>query len=233
MVFDVTYAYSTYILFFSIVWLALFCYRSDLRKEIIVMSLLSAPLGPLGDFFYKHDYYHLPVLNGDSWILQSFLVGFFLGGISAVLYASLLNKKRTRKREAWRNPAHRWWFCGVLLSGIGVMILGTFILSLNSIYVSLLVMVAGGIWIVWHRRDLLSEAVGNGILLAALLCIFYVGLQFLFPRIFLTQWNLADLSGVFFLGIPLEELLFAFAWGFITGPAYEFVYCLRYTKSKA
>ena len=232
MMVDVAYAYPSYILFSLVVWLGLFLYRSDLRKEIVVMSVLSAPLGPLGDFFYRRDYYNLPILNGDLWILQSSLLGFFLGGVSAVLFAELFKRRYARRRELWKKPVHNWWFCGVLLLGIVVMTLGTFVFAINSVYVSLTVMLFGGAWIVWHRHDLIPEAVGNGVLLAVFFFVFYAIWLFLFPGIFVTQWHLENLSGIFFMGIPVEEFLFAFAWGFITGPAYEFVYDLRFCRIK-
>lgn len=89
---DYSYAYTTIICFFATVWVVLFCLRKDLRREMLTMSLLAAPLGPVGDFFYQHDYYLLPILNGQYWWLYSLVCGFFYGGVAAVLYETLLKK---------------------------------------------------------------------------------------------------------------------------------------------
>jgi hypothetical protein len=40
-------------------------------------------------------------------------------------------------------------------------------------------------------------------------------------------WELDRLSGVIVAGIPFEELLFAFLWGYVLGPASEVVTRIR------
>jgi hypothetical protein len=39
--------------------------------------------------------------------------------------------------------------------------------------------------------------------------------------IFSTYWRLEQLSGLFFFRVPIEELIFAFVVGLVTGPYYE------------
>ncbi|OGG57106.1 hypothetical protein A3D71_04530 [Candidatus Kaiserbacteria bacterium RIFCSPHIGHO2_02_FULL_55_20] len=224
---DFSYAYIAFILFFGFVWLSVFLARPDLRKEILFMSFVCAPLGILGDFFYRYDYYNLPNLNGTYWYLYSFALGFIYGGVTAVLYEELVRKHHTTRRIR-RMLEHPWCFWGVLLSGSFVMVVGTFILRINSLYVSLLVMAVAGLWIVVHRRDLLIEALGSGAALCAVTYIFYGGFQVAFPGVFESQWNIADLSGVLIANVPLEEYLWAFTWGFLAGPAYEYVVGFRF-----
>ena len=113
---DFSYAYIAFILFFGFVWLSVFLARPDLRKEILFMSFVCAPLGILGDFFYRYDYYNLPNLNGTYWYLYSFALGFIYGGVTAVLYEELVRKHHTTRRIR-RMLEHPWCFWGVLLSG--------------------------------------------------------------------------------------------------------------------
>ncbi|MDO8514838.1 MAG: lycopene cyclase domain-containing protein [bacterium] len=225
---DYTYAYTLLVCFFTLVWVILFIIRKDLRREMFIMSLLAAPLGPFGDFFYQRDYYLLPILNGHYWWIYSLACGFVYGGVAAVLYETLLKEHHRIQRGIRKKQGrHYWWFWAVFLGGGAFMYVGTFLLQINSIYVSFCVMFLGALWIGYQRKDLLVEAVGSGLALMAVTTVFYLVLQLVFPGIFETQWNIASLSGLFILGIPVEEYVWAFMWGLITGPAYEYVMAIK------
>lgn len=72
------------------------------------------------------------------------------------------------------------------------------------------------------RRDLLIETIGGGF--SFLFIYFITGLIFLsiFPDYIENVYNVENLWGVYILGIPLEELVFAFAIGAGFAPFYEF-----------
>lgn len=225
---DYTNAYAVIVGFFAFVWIILFVVRKDLRQEMLIMSLLAAPLGPVGDFFYQRDYYFLPVLNGQYWWMFSLACGFVYGGVAAVLYETFLKEHHRIQRGARKKLGkHYWWFWAASLGGGFVMYLGTFILHINSMYVSLFVMFFGASWMGYQRRDLLLEALGSGFAFMTITATFYLVFQQIFPGVFESQWNTGELSGLFVMGIPLEEYAWAFMWGFIAGPAYEYVMGIR------
>jgi hypothetical protein len=50
---------------------------------------------------------------------------------------------------------------------------------------------------------------------------------------FVNVWNFTDISGILVAGIPLEELLFAFAFGMMWSSAYEHTFGYAFKKSSA
>ena len=217
--------YASFIVFFGCIWLVIFVLRKELRREMLIMSLLCVPLGPLADFFYMHDYYQLPVLNGSLWFGFSAILGALHGGVTAVLYEACY--KVYFERKARRQFIHPWWFWSVLSFGIFVLIVGTFIYDINSIFLSMLVMIVGGASILCFRQDLLRDAVGSGLILMLVTGVFFVVFHHIFPGVFALHWHNENLSGILINGAPLEEYLWAFAWGFVAGPAYEYVRGLK------
>jgi hypothetical protein len=215
---DISWAYSGYILAFGVLWGGLYLLRPDLRKEMILMSLLATPLGPVGDFFYRADYYNLPNLNGEMWWLYSAAVGFVYGGVAAVIYEEL---KSIRHRSSKKQVRHPYTYLTIATIGIGFMVLAHILFDATSIYSSLIVMLAGGSFVLAARHDLIREAFGSGVSMAGVSALYYLGALMIFPQLF-DEWNHAHLSGLWMIGIPVEEYAWAFAWGFIAGPAYEF-----------
>lgn len=78
------------------------------------------------------------------------------------------------------------------------------------------------------RKDLLPDAFFTGILVLGIMMLFYLPLVLLVPNVFENWWEIQNLSGRFILGIPLEEILWCFSWGFVAGPAYKFVHGMRF-----
>lgn len=61
------YAYLIGNLFFLTVWVILFLYRRDLRRKMLIMSLVIAPMGPISQLFYLRDYWQPQLFNG--WLI--------------------------------------------------------------------------------------------------------------------------------------------------------------------
>lgn len=52
--------------------------------------------------------------------------------------------------------------------------------------------------------------------------IFFLIINLIFPN-FINVWNFTQISGVIILGVPLEEILFAFTFGMIWSSVYEHI----------
>ena len=223
MVLDPQYTYLIGCLSFIFLWLVLFILRKDLRREMITMSFLIAPLGPLSEFFYLRDYWKPDLINGYLIGIEDFLFAFAIGGITAVLY-EIVFSRRYKKRGT---TTHLGVMLLLSLSGLLFMVVGSLILGFNSIYTSTTGFLLLGTLIVIFRHDLLADAFWSGILVGTLMLGFYIIFISLFPGIIQKWWMLENLSGILILGAPLEELMWGFGWGFFAGPAYEFVKGLR------
>jgi hypothetical protein len=182
------------------------------------MSFLVAPLGPLSEIFYFRDYWN------PDYIFQIFGVGiedllfaFFIGGIGAVAYEELFIK---RIRKTKRDQSKLLAIIGAL--SLFLLIVLTLIFDINSIYSSSIIFILGGLIIVHKRKDLLKNAIGNGILVAIIMLLFYVIFTSIFPTVIGDWWQTDNLSGFFIGGAPIEEIIWGFCWGFLSGPLYEF-----------
>ena len=55
-VMDIQYSYLGYSLIFILVWLIFYIQRPDLRRRMLIFSLIIMPLGPLSEFWFLKDY---------------------------------------------------------------------------------------------------------------------------------------------------------------------------------
>ena len=84
--------------------------------------------------------------------------------------------------------------------------------------------------IYYFRRDLFIDGLMSGIFLAITMFLAYLIFLYIFPNAIQKWWFLNNISGILILGIPLEELLWAFSLGLVAGPTYEFITGLRLQK---
>ncbi|HEV3245136.1 MAG TPA: lycopene cyclase domain-containing protein [Candidatus Paceibacterota bacterium] len=205
------------------VWLVLFALRKDLRVQMIAMSLIVAPMGPLSELFYLRDYWDPRLIGGFRLGFEDLLFAFAIGGIAAVIYEEIF--MRREKRAKVSRPRH--WIMGSACFALAWMLLGVFAFHINSIYVSISDLLAIGIAMLAVRRDLIGDAVLSGLSVCVLLFVFDFTFLHLFPGVIQAWWQLRNLSGVLIAGVPLEELMWGFGWGFVAGPSYEFLLGLK------
>src|SRR3989344_1148023 len=154
---DFSYAYLTVSTFLLFVWLFLYWRNPNSRKKIVVISLLTAPLGLTEPIFVPS--YWLPFTLFDlarltGFDLESLLFSFAVGGIAAVLYESLLGKSRkhisVHEMHQGRHRLHRLALISPFIA-FGILY---FITSLNPIYSATFAMVIGAIATWLCRPDL-------------------------------------------------------------------------------
>src|SRR3989344_2060512 len=203
MVDNFQYSYLIGNIFFLFIWLFLFIFRRDLRKEMLIMSFIVAPMGPISEIFYLRDYWRPEIFNGLLIGIEDLLFGFFIGGITAVIYEVFLGKKYSNKHLFARS---KWLFPGGILVIICIMFVG---------------------FMVFIRRDILKESIYSGLLVCGLIFIFYIIFGYIFNGVIQKWWVLKNISGILIFGVPIEELMWGFGWGFVASPAYTFINGLR------
>ena len=210
-------AYLLYALLFFLPWAAVWRLRPDLRVELLVSSLATAPLGLLFERWYHLDYWNPSVLSPWSVGVEDLLFGFGVGGLGAVAYEALSGRHRV-PRHAWRNPL---FFAAVFLIGLAAHAV-LVPRGVNSIYVSMAVFAAGTLVMVIRRNDLLPVAIVSGAALAALMVMNYQIVLLFHSTLFEDFWKLDNLSGRFILRVPIEEPLWGFGWGAFIGCAWKY-----------
>lgn len=74
---DYRFAYLVGDLLIGLPWLALYIYRGDLRRKMLLLSCIFGLFGPLSEVFYLRDYWHPQLFSGWPIGLEDFLFGFF------------------------------------------------------------------------------------------------------------------------------------------------------------
>jgi len=217
-------------LLYSVPWLLIFLIRPDLRRCLLLMSILCMPLGASDAVFIPH-YWH-PVTLFD-WVpgVESFVFAFNTGGLARTLF------KVVARRAVVVEPslAHPSVAVQALLLIIGPILLGwafpqsPFAIHLG--YIEAVTMSIGTGLIVQKRRDLGAEILGGGSLFFVLHFDVLILLdRVMFPGWIDHTWNFQILSGIRLAGAPVEDLLWAFTLGAVWAPLYELLMGGRLTK---
>ena len=208
---------------FLLPWLALYVTNPRFRPVMWRVSLVTAAFG-LTEPIWVPEYWNPPSLielaQRTGFDIESFIFSFALGGIGAVLYNALTNRHFARvSAQEKRGRMHRFHMAALWLPY--VLFVALYFLPWNPIYPAVLCMVIGGLASGICRPDLKVKSLVGGAVFLGLYSVFMLGLVWLTPGYIPQVWNLAALSGALIGGIPLEELLFGFSFGWYWAGVYE------------
>lgn len=208
---------------FLLPWLALYLTNPRFRRAMWRVSLATSLFG-LTEPTWVPAYWNPPSLfelaRRTGFDIESIIFMFAIGGIGAVLYNALAHRQFGPLSAAERRgPLH--WFHRAALWVPYVLFVVLYFLPWNPIYPAILCMVIGGIVSGICRPDLKVKGLVGGAVFLVLYSIFMLGLVGLTPGYISQVWNLPALSGVLIGGIPLEELLFGFSFGWHWAGVYE------------
>ncbi|MDE2227770.1 MAG: hypothetical protein KGL11_01855 [Alphaproteobacteria bacterium] len=200
---------------FLVPWLALFLGFRRYRTIMLWTSVATMPFGLTEPLFVPR-YWNPPSLfdlaQRTGFDIESLIFCFAIGGVGVVLYTALtadvLRPIGWAERAGRRHRHHR----AALLTPVAAFPI-LMLLPWNPIYPAIVAMALGGVATVICRPDLLWKTVIGGGLFAGYYAILMLLLVWSSPGYVERVWNLAALSGVAVGGIPLEELLFGFAFG--------------------
>jgi hypothetical protein len=99
--------------------------------------------------------------------------------------------------------------------------------TVNPIYCALIALALGSCVVIASRRDLLHKMLVSALVFLALYSAYFFTLIIAVPGYVQRVWDLRVLSGISILGIPIEELAFALAFGFFWSGIYEYTLSLR------
>ena len=210
------------------VWIVIYVFlkSKESRKEMLLVSLWTSLLGFTEPFFVP-TYWNPPSLfdlaHRTGFDIESFIFSFGIGGIAVVAY-EYINRvsyeyMKTNERHSSR---HRYHVLSILSAPLIFFVL-FFATSLNPIYSAIIAMIIGGFAAWYCRPDLKKKMIVSAFVFLGIYFAYFVTIIALYPGYVEQVWNLEALSGLLFFGIPLEELLFAFSFGFIWSSIYEHI----------
>jgi len=211
------YAYLLSILLAFIPWSILFLHRKDLRREMLVMGLFVGTGSIISAFFWTSDWWSPLTITQTRIGIEDFLLGFVVGGGGAVLYEEVFRKKYY-KRETRK---HGESLSIILVLTLAIFLVSFFIFNLSSFISSIMSFIFYSSILIFLRKDLFISSIANGLLVMLLSIPFYILLIVVFEG-FADQTYPFSLSNVRILGVPIEEFIFWFMFGFSVIIFYEY-----------
>lgn len=208
---------------FLLPWIVLYLTNPFSRTVMWRASLATAVLG-LTEPIFVPEYWNPPSLfelaQRTGFDIESLIFSFAIGGIGAVLYNAMTRRHLVPVRAEQRaEPLHRFHLAALVVPIVAFVPL--YFLPWNPIYPALAALGLGAIASVLCRPGLTTNTVVGGILFLGLYTAFMLGLKWFAPGYIAEVWNLHDLRGELVYGIPVEELLFGFAFGLYWTGVYE------------
>ena len=208
---------------FLIPWVMLFIAFPAHRKIMLQVSLVTTAFG-LTEPLFVPEYWNPPTLfdlaQRTGFDIESLIFCFGIGGIGSVLYSVLTHRNDVAvPASEKRMPLHRHHYKTLASPFVAFLLL--YFLPWNPIYPSIAAMAVGAIATLLCRPDLKTKTWVGGVLFLSYYLVFFLALEATSPGYVQLVWNLQDISGILWLGIPLEELLFAFTFGLYWSGVYE------------
>lgn len=220
-----SYLYSYLIgdLTLLIVWFILFYFRKDVRKEMLIISLLIGIGGLFAETIYTIDWWQPLTITGTLIGIEDFLFGFAIGGIGSSIYEVIFKKKIRIKNVNQKKRFNQ--NKNILLFGASIVVLlfiTFFLMNLNSFYSSIISLGIPIIYMNVKRKDLILNSILSGFFLMLTSFLAFITVELITPGWINSAWFLENLSGIIILTAPLEDLIWFFLMGMFIGPLYEF-----------
>jgi hypothetical protein len=217
------YTWLIWSLLFLVPWAIIFYAFPPYRNTMWLVSLATSLFG-LTEPLFVPEYWNPPTLfdlaQRTGFDLESLIFCFGIGGVGSVLYHVITHHNTIPMQELVKHqPLHRHHYKALASPFIAFALL--YFLPWNPIYPGIVAMAIGARATLACRPDLKTKIWVGGVLFLTYYSIFFILLELFTPGYTMHVWNLSALTGILLLGIPLEELLFAFTFGLYWSGIYE------------
>ncbi len=217
------YVWMVWACTFLIPWGLLYWAFPAHRRAMRWAAVFTAPFG-LTEPLFVPEYWDPPSLfdlaHRTGFDIESPIFSFGIGGIAAVLY-NIATGRAARPMDSGEihSRSHRYHQRAIAAPLVAFPLLYFF--PWNPIYPAIAAMAIGAAASIACRPDLAAKTGLGALLFLVYYALFLWGLEALSPGYIVRVWNLPAISGVLLLGLPLEELLFAAAFGAYWSGVYE------------
>jgi len=224
------YSYLVGVLIFWAAWIVCYAVGKSYRRQMLWGSLVAGPLG-VTNILFGHQYWTPPSLfdldNRIGFGIEDILWAFAVGGIASVLGEIFLKERLSRIRGAGHKRHYAPFVVLVVVFGL---------LELwhphKTIYNTVIAFTAGAIVVAFLRPDLIALMLTSAVVFAGLYEILFLYFLALYPDFIQRYYNVPNLLGIYVLGVPIEELMFASSGGAIWSVAYEYLLGYRVSSGK-
>ena len=214
-------------------WAVIYLSQKSVRKEMLKMSLITMPFG-LTEPLFVPEYWFPPSLfnlaENTGFDIESIIFSFAIGGLGTVLYRLIYKSSLSMIPHEERHHKQHKFHIYILFVPLIIFLILAFTTSLNHIYCGTIAMFFGGIATLYCRPDLKGKIWVGGILFTLLYFVYFGSILPFYPEYVELYWNLDNLTHILILGIPIEELIFAFTFGMYWSGLYEHLYWRKLIK---
>ena len=130
-------------------------------------------------------------------------------------------------RKASKISGDRHLHLAVLLFALALFAALEIVFPDKTIYHLITALLAGGIALIFLRKDLFKQVVVSGFVFGAFYLFVFMLITKAFPDFVPQFYTAANRWGVSIAGVPIEEVLVAFAGGMLWSALYEYVNAYR------
>jgi len=229
----VSYQYSYLIgsLIILGVWVFLYLWRKDARKEMIAISILFLFAG-FTELIYVRDWWRPLTITGTVLGIEDFIFSFSIGGIAAVIYGLVFNKKVRSKKISLSKSFKNINFLVLLLGILTLFLGGVYVLGMNTLQATVISLLFGisHIWI--QRKDLIINSLFSGFLLLIFMFPIFWIVESITPGFVQEFWFFENIPNIVILKMPLDDFIFYLLAGAFIGPLFEYWQEARLINSK-
>jgi len=230
------YFFLTGSLYFGIITLWMYIKLPKYRKAMTILGLAIFWTGPVAEYFwFTKDWWHPQTITNTIIGPEDFIFSFTNVVIPIFIYKLVFKKDVDGELEMTDK--------NLIKNGIKKIIICFFIpfiiagILFQLFHISSVICVAVGLFlagfiILINRKDLLSEVLWSSFLMAIITMPAYWLLEFIFPKSIEKIWDFSKLTGITFLTIPIEDILFYSLLGFALGGVYEYIFGFKLIKNQ-
>lgn len=218
------YTFAIGVLFFVIVWTLMLLLAPKSRKPMLWASLGCGTAGPISEYWHRRDYWHptyLYQIEIGDWVfgIEDYVFAFVFGGICAGTFDLILRQHGSEplaEINTWAGYYRLTIFGLLSLMALAALI---DLAGINSLYAISLAFLISTIWALIKRPQWIGATLLSSSMIALLMWLFYWGFFLrLFPDLISEWWQPEALSGISVAGVPVEEILWAWAGALFGGP---------------
>ncbi|NDK07949.1 hypothetical protein EOM39_01735 [Candidatus Gracilibacteria bacterium] len=221
------YLYLIGSLYFAFIALFMYYKMPKYRKPMLVISSMIFLAGPISEYLWmSKDWWHPETITGTLIGIEDFIYSFVSVLIPMFIYKLVFKKDTDRDfsktnintKKVFKNMV-LWFLIPFILSGILFSLF-----HINSIISVMVGMTLSCILMISLRKDLFLPSFWTMILMLIIAIPCYLFLDFLNPTYVEKWWYMINLTGILWLGIPIEDIIWYAIYGFMAGGAYEFIF---------
>jgi hypothetical protein len=191
---------------------------------MLFISLMFGIAGLFVQWVYIQDWWHPLTITNTLVGFEDFLFGWIMGGIAAVVYEEIANKKLKREEKIEKVLKSHFLYSIIPTTLLGVLFFGSFFILKTSSFLASIIGLGIPIFYMWiKRKDMIVPSLLSAFLLALVGLIWFLVPAIITPGWVKHYWFMENLSGITFLSAPIEDLIWFFLTGAFIGPLWEYL----------